>query len=402
MNLLEATLADDYPASDATTGTVAVGGSATGTLETGADQDWFRIELTANHLYQIDLLGQATGAGTLIDPYLYLRDQAGTLVGRNDDTGLGLDSRLSFRAPVDGTWYIDVGAYADASAGSYEVRLTDLTGLVLTGTGGDDLLVGGARADIINGLGGNDHLRGGFGRDLIDGGDGNDTLRGGGDADTLRGGAGNDLLDGGIGGDRLVGGAGNDRYEFRGSSGDIFEALGGGRDTVIVSGVHYTLAPNVEQLDMRGTRDLQGRGNALGNVLLGNAGDNRLDGGAGDDLLDGRGGADVLIGGAGMDTFRFSSAPSGGVAVRLIDFYAGADRIALDDAVFAALGPVGTLDEEAFHAGAAAADASDRIVYDSTTGELFYDADGTGTVAALLLAVVATGTSITAADFVVV
>jgi serralysin len=40
----------------------------------------------------------------------------------------------------------------------------------------------------------------------------------------------------------------------------------------------------------------------------------------------------------------------------------------------------------AFHAGTAAADAADRIIYDQATGRIFYDADGLGGAAQVLFA----------------
>lgn len=402
MNYIEASLADDYPASAATTGTVAVNGSASGTLETVDDQDWFRIDLDANHLYRIDLLGATSGHGTLSDPYLYLRNDAGTLVAWDDDAGGGLNSRLTFRAPADGTWFIDVGSFIDHSSGTYLIRLTDLAGLNLVGTPGNDLLVGSSGFDTISGLGGDDTVLGGLGSDSIDGGEGRDTLHGGGDSDTLRGGAGNDLLDGGTGLDRMEGGAGDDRYVVLTTGDTVVESAGAGRDTVIVSQSNHTLAANVERLEMRGTLDLLGSGNASANILLGNDGNNVLSGGRGNDLLDGRGGADGLVGGAGADTFRFSTAPAAGAVDRLVDFNVAEDRVALDDAVFAAIGPLGALDPDAFHVGAAAADASDRIVYDSTDGRLFYDADGNGAGAAVPFATITAHTALTAADFWVV
>ncbi|HWT13405.1 MAG TPA: hypothetical protein VN231_11670, partial [Allosphingosinicella sp.] len=55
----------------------------------------------------------------------------------------------------------------------------------------------------------------------------------------------------------------------------------------------------------------------------------------------------------------------------------------------------------AFRQGAAAADASDRIVYDQATGQLFYDGDGSGAAAQILFATVAAGTALTSADFIV-
>ncbi|HEX8257601.1 MAG TPA: hypothetical protein VF589_08195, partial [Allosphingosinicella sp.] len=52
------------------------------------------------------------------------------------------------------------------------------------------------------------------------------------------------------------------------------------------------------------------------------------------------------------------------------------------------------------HAGAAAADANDRIIYNAANGSLYYDADGSGAAAQILFARVTAGTSLSYADFV--
>lgn len=70
--------------------------------------------------------------------------------------------------------------------------------------------------------------------------------------------------------------------------------------------------------------------------------------------------------------------------------------------LFNALTPVGTLAASAFWVGSAAHLASDRIIYNSATGGLFYDADGTGAAAAVRFATVGTGLGLTNADFVVI
>ncbi|MCW5607441.1 MAG: hypothetical protein KIT26_05180, partial [Nitrosomonas sp.] len=56
---------------------------------------------------------------------------------------------------------------------------TTLALMVLTGTEGNDNIIGFATDDTINGLGGNDTLRGDGGNDIINGGDGTDTIYGG-------------------------------------------------------------------------------------------------------------------------------------------------------------------------------------------------------------------------------
>ena len=55
----------------------------------------------------------------------------------------------------------------------------------------------------------------------------------------------------------------------------------------------------------------------------------------------------------------------------------GEDRLVLDSFVFRALQP-GALAPGAFALGTEAQDADDRILYDSSTGNLYFDPDGTG------------------------
>jgi Ca2+-binding RTX toxin-like protein len=49
-----------------------------------------------------------------------------------------------------------------------------------------------------------------------------------------------------------------------------------------------------------------------------------------------------------------------------------------------------------------AGDADDRIVYNTTTGTLYYDPDGTGAAAATAFAVLSTQPTLTAGDFLIV
>ena len=133
-------------------------------------------------------------------------------------------------------------------------------------------------------------------------------------------------------------------------------------------------------------------GNEFGQTIYGNAGAN---------ILDGKGGADVLQGFGGADGFTFTTELGGGSVDRILDFEAGVDKILLDDAVFAGLAP-GALAAGAFRTGAAAADADDRIIYDSATGALLFDADGNGAGAAIQFATLTGAPPISAGDFAVI
>ena len=52
--------------------------------------------------------------------------------------------------------------------------------------------------------------------------------------------------------------------------------------------------------------------------------------------------------------------------------------------------------------GAAALDADDRIIYNSATGNIFYDANGSAAGGAAHFATVSPGTALTNADFLIV
>ncbi len=134
--------------------------------------------------------------------------------------------------------------------------------------------------------------------------------------------------------------------------------------------------------------------------LYGNAGNDLLDGGAGDDTLYGGAGADVLTGGSGRDVFVFNTAFDGTVD-RITDFSPADDTIKLENAIFKGLA-TGTLASSAFHIGAQAQDASDRIIYDAGTGALYFDTDGSGAATAQQFAQLAPGLALTRADFAII
>ena len=126
-----------------------------------------------------------------------------------------------------------------------------------------------------------------------------------------------------------------------------------------------------------------------------------ISGGGGNDLINGREGSDSLTGGAGNDTFLFDTGPNPTNIDVIQDFNVAADTIQLDNAVFAALGADGALDPSLFGIGNAA-EGDERLFYDDTTGELFYDADGTGAGAAVQIASLDPSLALTSNDFFVV
>ena len=216
-------------------------------------------------------------------------------------------------------------------------------------------------------------------------------------ANAVYGNAGANTIDGGGGVDFLAGLAGDDWLFVDNAADVVFELAGEGSDRVFAS-TSYTLAAgvSVETLTTssnNGTNAINLTGNELANAVYGNAGANILDGKAGSDFLAGLGGA---------DTFAFTTTLGAGNIDTVFDFVGGTDKIALDDAVFTALGGPGALNPNAFVTGAGAADASDRIIYNNATGQLFYDADGIGGTGPILFATLTGNPAIAASDFQVI
>jgi hypothetical protein len=275
--------------------------------------------------------------------------------------GSGGSNRLVFEQPgtislsqVSGFPTIEL---SNAGANSMTLVNGNFTGLsspVITVTGGDfgntvnaSGLTGDNRVIVTGGVRA-DQLTGGAGKDALNGGGGNDILSGGAAVDTLNGDEGNDTLNGGSGNDKLNGGSGND-------------------------------------------------------TLNGDAGNDTLDGVGGRDTLNGGFGNDMLTGGFGPDGFRFDTALNASTNLdQIFDFSSIDDAIQLGGAIFTAAGPVGTLAAGAFVIGSSAADAGDRIIYNSATGALSYDQDGTGAVAQVQFATLSVGLALTNSNFKIV
>jgi predicted extracellular nuclease len=212
---------------------------------------------------------------------------------------------------------------------------------------------------------------------------------------TVVGNNGANQLHGGGGVDTLIGYGGNDIYYTDVAATQVVDGVGEGFDQLYTS-VSYVLGSGeIELLSTNSavaTAAIDLTGNQFGQLVLGNAGAN---------VLDGKGGADTLVGYGGADTFAFTSALGAGNVDVVADFVSGTDKIALDDAVFTALG-LGALSANAFVIGSDALDADDRIIYNTSNGGLYYDADGAGGQAAILFAYLSSVPAITASDFTVI
>ncbi|HEY9691398.1 MAG TPA: calcium-binding protein [Oculatellaceae cyanobacterium] len=283
----------------------------------------------------------------------------------------------------------------------------------ITGNAGNNSLNGGAGNDSLIGGLGNDTLTAGPGNDSLTGSDGNDRLLGNEGNDTLFGGAGVDVLNGGSGDDMMVGGTGADTY-FVDSTLDVVNENGtdlASIDTVI-STVTFSASKYIDRLILQGTSNVDGTTGDLNNTLTGNNGNNILSsgkgadtitGGLGDDTLIGGLGNDTLSGNAGADSFRFD-APTEGVDL-ILDFVSGTDQIAVLASGFGGGLTAPDLSADQFRSGAGVSSsttATDRFLYNTSNGDLFFDADGTGAASALQIATLFRAPTLTASDIVVI
>jgi V8-like Glu-specific endopeptidase len=124
---------DDYAASTATAGTLSVGGSTSGTIESVGDIDWFKVTLIAGKTYRFTL-DKYSITGAIGDPFLRLYNSAGVLLSSDDDSGDLLNAELTFTASTSGSYYIAALQSTSSSAlsptsGAYKVSLAEVGGI---------------------------------------------------------------------------------------------------------------------------------------------------------------------------------------------------------------------------------------------------------------------------------
>jgi Ca2+-binding RTX toxin-like protein len=417
-----------------------VGGVGNDSLSGGLGDDLVDFSQATGGM-TVDLVaGVATGDGS--DTLTQIEDVS-TGVGSDVITGSAASNELSAGAGNDsisagaGNDLLNGGAGNDTmngGAGEDRVDYSSVTtNLVVdlglgtaTGDGTDTLSLiegvsAGSGADKITGSDADNQLTGGAGNDTLSGGLGSDDLVGGTGADVLSGGTGNDVLYAGDGNDVVDAGEGDDLIIGGDGAGNDIYTGGAGIDTVKYASAKAAIVVNLsaakDQAKSVGTVDAAGIGvdqlSGIENVIGGNYGD-LLSGDANANVLSGALGNDTITGGAGADKFVFDTALGATNLDVIKDFVTGTDKLVLDDDVFAKF--LGTLSGAALSAenlkvGAGtstvaykAQDANDYLVYDTTSDLLYYDADGSGSGAAVaLVKVELVGTvAPTATDFLIV
>ncbi|MDW9899134.1 hypothetical protein GOB10_25855 [Sinorhizobium meliloti] len=236
------------------------------------------------------------------------------------------------------------------------------------------------------------------------------TIKGNAGANTIDGKGGNDILVGGLGADKLIGGLGTDTASYGSATAGVIAYLAkSSTNTGEAAGDTFSSIENL--IGSRFHDRLYGDG--ANNRITGGAGNDYLSsiggqdvikGESGNDTVNGGAGSDILSGGSGNDVFVFTAALSSTNIDRITDFSVPSDSMHLDNAVFTKLTATGGLAASAFAANAtgAATDKYDRIIYETDTGKLFYDADGSGSGKAIQFATLSAGLSLTSADFFVI
>ena len=150
-----------------------------------------------------------------------------------------------------------------------------------------------------------------------------------------------------------------------------------------------TIAGNVQHLT----------GGAGNDFLIGDAQNNTLSGGGGNDQLRGYGGADTLTGGAGNDWFIFDGPANG--ADTITDFNSSADALVFSAAGFAGL-VAGATPTLRTGTNPTVSGSGPQFLYNTATGVLSWDPDGTGSSPAVVIATLTGAPSLSASNLQVI
>jgi Ca2+-binding RTX toxin-like protein len=327
--------------------------------------------------------------------------------GGNDTYFVNAGDRLSDAGGID-----EVNSSVSWNLGTGFENLTLLDGAIEGGGNSvANIITGNGASNVLNGRGGNDTLLGAGGNDVFN-------MSNGGEAS--------------YGADSIDGGEGADTVDFGANARSAVVAdLGAGLMTGGGSGgAGSAVLASIENLNGGAFADHL-TGSDVGNNFYGHGGNDTLIGVAGDDTLRGADGDDwlyggfafatsgnptgndMLIGGAGRDHFVFNDSPNpalGGASATadlVVDFRSGTDELVFDDNVFPTVGPAGEYiarDPRFYSAPGATEghDDTDRVVYDTSTGALYYDPDGSGAAPAQIIATLQGQPALGATDIAVI
>ena len=272
----------------------------------------------------------------------------------------------------------------------------DLSSLVLQiGTTTSATLLGTAAADLLIGASGVDTITGGLG---------NDVLAGGGGADVLMGGAGIDTASYANAPQGLTVSLLDPSVNTGDAAGDTYSQIENLTGSAFADRI--TGSDSVNTLSGGGGNDvIYGLGGS--DVLLGGAGADQLYGGAQNDLLNGGDGNDLLVGGSGYDTMTgglgsdtFVFEGPNGIFDTITDFAAGSDKIRLSGASY---GVASVVDFDFISGARPFADSTaPTLLYNTVSGILWFDPDGTGAASAIHIATITNHPALGIGDFLVV
>ena len=424
-----------------------------GPIQGGRNNDWFDLSTGT--------VTGAISAGTGND-YLYASTKGETFDGGDDfDTAdfshftAGVTVAISGSTTIAGFGTHTLSGIEALIGSNFNDTLKGSAAIdKLTGGDGNDTLIGGAGADVLNGGLGSDtadyssaaagltaflggpqlntgdalgdtytaienisgsafaDVLGGLSGGKIDGADGNDWLYGNTGAETLLGGNGNDVLEGGAGGDSYDGGAGTDVVSYRNATAGIkLDLITPANSSGDAAG--DTLA-NVENIWGSAFNDTIVSNIAGGGQVYGFEGNDTLTGSSGNDVFYGGTGSDTITTGAGADDLFFLSYNNhnnvygtpepyeGGDTIT--DFTHGTDHITVSRYWFGfgnISGPAAALTStyaDFNTSGTTATSTKPTFFWNATTGMLTFDPDGTGANAAVNIAHLTNGATLTLSD----
>lgn len=358
---------------------VAEGGDVIKDFQAGASGDVIDLSVLSHSLGWDDLAGHVrylqSGANTLLqidgngggDSYTTMA----TLTGVSASALVAANTSTDIIVTNNGSAAIGGSVSMPAKPGAAPAAFADLGDMAFQlGSNEDDTLLGTSARDLLVGAGG---------KDWISGLGGDDVLAGGAGADTLMGGAGRDVASYADAASGVTANLSNSTVNSGDASGDIFSQIENLSGSLFGDRLSGNSSVNVLS-GSAGNDFLYGLAGT--DTLFGGSGADRLEGGTQNDILSGGSGTDLLLGGTGYDKLtggadadRFIlNSPGAGVDT-VTDFQHGIDKIGLT----AGFGIDSLAEIDFVSASRPVANSGDpTLLYNASTGALWWDADGTG------------------------